>query len=616
MKSPLKQSFQPETTVSHTTLSEHRSSEDGAIHVDEPGRRSVIFSEETPNEAGEEHVYSTPILAEDEVRKHPSPYDHQPAVEPPPGAFEAEEGTSRPSSRPSLYRVTSMEHQSTPLEDVEEYEPLFPDDAKADATKATEEPKTKTQKVHKQRFPSRDIWEDAPDSVYYTAHVSTPDVSEESAKAATTTSPPPRDGETPAQAFARHQEELAEKEFRRHGADSFPPNKEGQKPIWAHHQSHLAAEKARPSPARRFPSRDVWEDTPDSLRLETTVSNPQRDLDADSPAESKPEIPGRPVRKPTDPSPVSERPAVPQRPKPKQSSSEDDVTSNRSATLSSPSPPTIPDRPKPQIPVRPVVAGPTSGGLEPGEAAAPPKRKPAVPARPMGSKLAALQAGFMSDLNKKLGLGPQAPKKEEPPAAEESLVEPKEKVPLSDARKGRARGPQRRAPAKSPSPATVPKVEPALAFTLPSTVYEIDPEGGEVNMGGGGGGAAAEKAASPEMTAASPEKAASPDTTQPGGEKAELEGEERQPDDEARPKDKSPEQGDNEGPEAPPPEQRAEERAVLPELEDEGAQAEPEPEVEETKSLATNMAGEPVVEETLKVDERHDKVEPTKVEER
>ena len=79
-------------------------------------------------------------------------------------------------------------------------------------------------------------------------------------------------------------------------------------------------------------------------------------------------------------------------------------------------------------------------------------------------------------LNKRLQLGPQAPKKEEAP---EDPVEEKEKTPLVDARKGRARGPARRAPAKSPAPASAAVTEKPttnLAFSMPSTLWQIDPD--------------------------------------------------------------------------------------------------------------------------------------------
>ena len=94
----------------------------------------------------------------------------------------------------------------------------------------------------------------------------------------------------------------------------------------------------------------------------------------------------------------------------------------------------------------------------------------------------------MSDLNKRLQLGPQAPKKEEVVA--QDLTEEKEKAPLSDARKGRARGPQRRAPRSSPSPGAakaldVPPEKPALAFSITTTLYSIDPDEGTVQISNG-----------------------------------------------------------------------------------------------------------------------------------
>ena len=167
----------------------------------------MFSDEETPGEDDE-----APILAADEVAKNPDSYDSGPAVEPPNSrrgsVFEMEEPSSRPTSRPaSIYRESGYEMRSTPLEDVEEYEPLFPEDEKA-AKKAVH-PKRPDDLQHK--FPSRDIWEDAPNSVHYTAEVSTPDIPED---AATEAESPPRDTETPAQKFAREQEELAEKEAR------------------------------------------------------------------------------------------------------------------------------------------------------------------------------------------------------------------------------------------------------------------------------------------------------------------------------------------------------------------------------------------------------------------
>ncbi len=90
-------------------------------------RKSVLFSDDGAIDI--EEGYSAPILAEDEVEKNPPAYDQPPAVELPPERRSSvgDEPSSRPTSRPaSLYKEVSFEHQSTPLEDVEEYEPLFP----------------------------------------------------------------------------------------------------------------------------------------------------------------------------------------------------------------------------------------------------------------------------------------------------------------------------------------------------------------------------------------------------------------------------------------------------------------------------------------------------------
>ncbi|KAM7192508.1 Altered inheritance of mitochondria protein 21 [Naviculisporaceae sp. PSN 640] len=537
-KSPVKGASAPSDSEKETT---HTPEEKEVIHIDDPNRRrAILYGEgEAVAEDEIERPYTAPILAEDELAKDPGPYDHQPAVELP-SERRGSEDISRPSSRPaSLYKEASYELRPTPLEDVEEYEPLFTEEEK-------EKPVTKEEKIkkeHKRRFPSADIWEDAPSSVHYTAEVSTPEPAEERAKESTSPSIPPRDGETPAQAFARRQEELAEMETRERGPEAFLPGQKKTKPSWTQ-QPHLVAETAssRPSMAQRFPSRDVWEDTPESLQLETTVSGSQQEeeqspVEPKSPVDSKPEVPAR-------------KPSIPERPKPKTG-------------------PAVSDRPKPQIPARPVKAGPTSGGQEPADAAAPPRQKPAVPARPMGSKIAALQAGFMNDLNKRLQLGPQAPKKEEP-AAEDEPAEEKEKAPLADARKGRARGPQRRAPAKSSSPAPAVVAAPAttetpkLSFSMTVTLFDLDPEEGVLQV-----------------------------TSKPlsGGE----ESKEESPVEEIKKDEATIEQ------------QPADEEKEEVKIE--------EPEKEEIKTLATNTAGEPLIEETVKEDAEEQKVEPTAVEE-
>ncbi|KAI0104400.1 altered inheritance of mitochondria protein 21 [Daldinia grandis] len=435
---------------------------DNVIHVDEPDRHKGFakFGDEKSAEGeGAEEIHTHPILAPDEVAKDPSPYQLQPAVEPPSerhgSAYEIEGPKSRPTSRPtSVYSPPPPEIHSTPLEDVEEYEPLFPEDGKSD-----KKPKTQAEKLkeHHQRFPSRDIWEDAPNSVHSTAEVSTPELLEAQKQQASALDVPLRDGETPAQAFARRQEELAEKEAVT--PDSFLYRQQ-KPPSWVGNQPHLNKEiHSRPGmPTHRFPSRDVWEDTPDSLQYTATVSTPENTeetRDGDDDVE-------KPVADQT-----SQKPALPSRPK-RQGSGDDSASK-----------PTIPDRPKPQIPLRSSKPAAESKGPEPTV-----KSKPAVPARPAGGKIAALQAGFMSDLNKRLQLGPQAPKKEDSTTQESAEEKEKEKAPLSDARKGRARGPQRRAPTKATSPSgqesgppPASNSQPTLSFSITRTLWSIDEEG-------------------------------------------------------------------------------------------------------------------------------------------
>lgn len=335
----------------------------------------------------------------------------------------------------------------------------------------------------------------------YTATVTTPQLPEdreEESKPAQAS-----ENETPEQAFARRQEELAEAESR--DADSFL-NRE-TKP-WVH-KSHLTAETRPNLKQQRFPSRDIWEDTPDSLQLETTVASPQvDDKDILSPSSisvgeqektttgmipsgksnvvkdigvpSMPQVPVRPTKSKLSSSPEKAHPEIPERPAKRSQNAE-----TTSPLVPAKSKPVVPARPsKPisressdNVPLSKAISNASIKSTESDQTASiAAKPKPPVPTRPIGSKIAALQGGFMSDLNKRLQLGPQAPKKEEV-ALEEPEVE-KDKAPLVDARKGRARGPARRAPAKSPTPTIQAPVEKftSCGISTPSTLWEIDPE--------------------------------------------------------------------------------------------------------------------------------------------
>lgn len=520
--------------------------DDDVIHVDTNRPRSKVYSgshlgsvEDFEPASGnadddrihDEHHYSAPILASDEVAKEPFGYELQPAVSPlnerkhnyhEEGGFYQHKSSSqtslsnsRPSSRPgSIHGNVPGLHLpsgSMKLEDLEEYEPLFPEDEKSHKDKPlTAADKLKRPELKNRKFPSQDIWEDSPDSLHYTATVSTPQLPEEETETSKVAEQTPTD-ENPGKAFARRQEELAEKES--NDRESFLHK---EKKTWGN-KSHIVAE-TRPDMKQRFPSRDIWEDTPDSLQLQTTVGGPQSEKDASTIPEErpttgavvyhqekaaaglelgseegrattgvaalmKPSIPARPKSKLSESSPV-DKPSIPERPR-----KAADTTSPPVPMKTKPLVPTRPSKPlaresSEHVPLSQVASNSSakSIGSDQGTAAAA-KPKPPVPSRPVGSKIAALQGGFMSDLNKRLQLGPQAPKKEEV-VPEQAEVE-KEKVPLVDARKGRARGPARRAPAKSPSPsaagaaaASAPTQQsaPVLAFSMPSTLWEIDPE--------------------------------------------------------------------------------------------------------------------------------------------
>lgn len=443
------------------------------MHVDDPKHpeyRSYGDGDAAVDE--EEHEYTAPILAEDEVKNDDHPYTQLPAVhhhrrdsgdleEP---TSRPQSRTNRPKSRPtSIYKNNdSQEFAPTSLDDVEEYEPLFPEDGKKDAQKATPGNKAR------HHFPSKDIWEDAPESVHYTVEVSTPDPGEQAEQVEERRRSSAMDRpKTPAHLFAQRQEELAEREVR--GPVDIQPPKNHEKPIWyeSKDSDSFLNQGKRLSAGQRFPSRDIWEDAPESQLYETTVDSPQPQVEAkeelkEEPKEqSKPAIPERPVKKASE-----DRPSIPERPKPKQNVSDDGKSR-----------PPVSDKPKPSIPPRPTKSS-SGDSIET-------KQKPPVPSRPAGSKIAALQAGFMSDLNKRLKLGPHVPPKKEEPKAEEDLTQEKEKAPLSDARKGRARGPQRRAPARSPAavaanttstPAAQPSA-PSLTFSVPQTLWSISPEG-------------------------------------------------------------------------------------------------------------------------------------------
>ena len=183
----------------------------------------------------------------------------------------------------------------------------------------------------------------------------------------------------------------------------------------------------------------------------------------DASSQAIPHVPARPARRLHQVSPANITSSLP-----KTSTESVPIDPRQVSPSESRKAPTVPERPKPQIPARPPRSGLRdtsettplskttsassigSGGAKDesqGVTSPPPpsKPKPVLPSRPVGSKIASLKAGFLSDLDKRLQLGPQAPKAPEKAPAAGPETEG-EKAPLTDARKGRARGPPRRKP--------------------------------------------------------------------------------------------------------------------------------------------------------------------------
>lgn len=452
-ESPLRNTDAPASDVGIER--EGRKSEDaGVIHVDDPyhplhhpdGFAPTPAPEEQSRELGDGlEDEDEPILAADEVRPE-SAFQH-PAVSPTfdrrTSDYDGRSRTpsvnhSRSNSRsathqggmPALVRYSSRDEREethTPLDDVEEYEPLFPDDDKDQKPISAADRFKQRPEMLKHRFPSEDIWEDSPNSLQLHATVSTPDIPKQEAF------------ETPEQEHFRrsHAPHIDPRQVAEHILESKEPKEKTQRPEVS---------------KQRFPSQDIWEDAPESQRLVTTIE-PADENEVKSPdVPSKPAIPSRPAKLSQQP------PAVDASSKPATS-----PTEKRQ-------PPSIPGRPKPQIPARP--AKPITRGAGEETKDAPAKEKPAVPVRPNGSKIAALKAGFLSDLNSRLQMGPQAPKPQEKKEEEA----PAEKAPLSDARKGRARGPARRKPASENVSTRLPTI-PEIKITETWNVWQVGEDG-------------------------------------------------------------------------------------------------------------------------------------------
>ncbi len=540
-ETPLRQSFVPDDdekandakTLEANDQAVEDDLEDEVIHIDPTSRRMSRADEDYKQEGeGQEEnvdqdvddetvpdVYSAPILAADEVAKNPEAEYMQPAVPP---EWERSQSAvyidsdennvlrrsnsrnnSRPNSRPTSFHAPTSgaanpmvrlmnndehEHSSTPLEEIHEYEPLFPSDEEEGNDAGVKDREKKMMKTaqrpkldaHSHRFPSMDIWEDTPGSLQLQTVVATPQLpAEEEASAAK---------KSAAGVFESPEAEKARKANEgMTDADrtSFLPQKAklmadprfkpGVREEMDMQQQDRPGNSGsrRPGMHPRFPSRDVWEDSPDHSKLVTTVQNPQEREEIES-ATSTTAAGDR----------FTANPAIPPRPPRKDASSQMQDKEGLKDTSKERAQPALPDRPKPKLPTRPArlaskesseqsplsrtmsmgseesngsstnnaAAAGAESGTNNGTSVAAVKTKPSLPPWP-GNKIAALKAGFMSDLNSKLKMGPAAvmSRGRESPKSEDGEgvdgVEEKEKDPMKDVRKGRAKGPARRKPA-------------------------------------------------------------------------------------------------------------------------------------------------------------------------
>lgn len=170
---------------SNTTL--HSEADPDVIHVD-ARRSSRVYGadyndsfehlERQDSRGGESEYEEAPILAPDEVAKEPFGWALEPAVSPQherrsssyedPSFFHHRPGSqssannSRPSSRPGSIHgaMSGLRLPSAPLEDLNEYEPLFPEEE--EGAGSVSKPLTAADRLSRpalknRKFPSQDI---------------------------------------------------------------------------------------------------------------------------------------------------------------------------------------------------------------------------------------------------------------------------------------------------------------------------------------------------------------------------------------------------------------------------------------------------------------------------
>lgn len=264
--------------------------EDEIIHVDPPSKRHSKIGGggydpptqdlgpeggNTADKGGEfiETGYGVPILASDEAARRPESRFMQPAVEPEleRRGDEYIDSSGRRSSSASqqnvplvqLSRFNTEEREplGTPLDDVKEYEPLFPEDDDRAASAPAKLIARRPDVLARHHFPSQDVWEDTPESMMYQTTVDTPQEEEQSHRAAE---------HEPSDLFESPEAEKARQTNAR-GPDFKAPDDSFLSDAKAKKTGlkHGVAGEQRPG-IQRFPSQDIWEDSPDS-QMHTTI---------------------------------------------------------------------------------------------------------------------------------------------------------------------------------------------------------------------------------------------------------------------------------------------------------------------------------------------------------
>ncbi|KAI5858496.1 hypothetical protein BZA05DRAFT_381418 [Tricharina praecox] len=517
----------------------HTTDDEGnVIHVEDPahgpgylrrGNSEAVSRAQSHHEDEDEERDHYSILAEDEVLKRQDGQYMQAAVYTP--SYTPRHPRSRPASSMghgdvegatlelnTRYRsgLESRDSMRTPYEELspadENAKPLFPDsDEEAEeALKSQLVEKLKRPGMSEQRFPSRDVWEEAPEHAQLEATVQ---------------SPPPGDAEPvedfdqeemarrkssePKQQYVRgqpheHYEPGDEQEYERKEKEAARkdtdyrldlkdlPEDERLRRLHKHvGQEDTAPENSsnrRRVERKKFPSNDIWEDVPPSLDLQEEIEPspiPDKERATTGNISAVVSDPSNSAARPTTSAPIEgsatstkpivpSRPSVPARPHrekrlPATIHEQPEPPATHSPTEKK-APPGIPDRPKPSIPARPI--GKLTGFVraQPDEAPEP-KPKPPVPPR-TGGKIAALKAG-LGDLESRLKLGPGAPPKKEKKEDEE----PPKEEPLTDVRKSRARGPRgRKLPTKEEKPVVDEPAAKGCEFVGVWTVFTLDQE--------------------------------------------------------------------------------------------------------------------------------------------